>query len=340
VNTVEIGNNVVGLGNQPGIGSTTSLLIGSAAALTLTNTTGNLTIQPNVGTLNLWGGLGTSIQSGSGNISLNAAANDVVFNSTTGNVDFTGVGGNVDFTGVTVLGLPAGGDLWSDPVDSSLVPTVTNNFNIGSSPNLGFQNAYFNSILSVGDSSSSLTINAIIASGTPSNLPVNAGSVFVLPSGSGTKSINLISLNNAGSTDSIFAYTGDSSGNGNTGGIHLVTGDKTGANGSSGNLVFTTGVGNQGSGNMSFTIGTATARGEFKFLKQGIAAPSPNDVWTCTNADGSGYWATPAGGGDAWSDPVNSNIIPDLESNNRDLGSAANSFNAAYVKGLWNSNKS
>lgn len=50
------------------------------------------------------------------------------------------------------------------------------------------------------------------------------------------------------------------------------------------------------SGDMRFTIGTAAGtQGSFKFLKSGLA-PSVGDVWTASNADGSGYWAAPSPG--------------------------------------------
>lgn len=42
------------------------------------------------------------------------------------------------------------------------------------------------------------------------------------------------------------------------------------------------------------------------------------------------------GGGDAWSDPVDANIIPDSTANARDLGSATNLFNALYPTRIYN----
>lgn len=49
------------------------------------------------------------------------------------------------------------------------------------------------------------------------------------------------------------------------------------------------------SGNIELSIGTGASQGEIKFLKDG-QAPTIGDVWTATNADGSGYWATGGGG--------------------------------------------
>ena len=84
--------------------------------------------------------------------------------------------------------------------------------------------------------------------------------------------------------------------------------------GNTGPLRFQTGNSSSfNSGDMSFRIGTAAGtQGAFKFLKAG-AAPTPGDVWTCSNADGSGYWAA-GGGGITWSTPVDANIVPDTDS--------------------------
>lgn len=66
-------------------------------------------------------------------------------------------------------------------------------------------------------------------------------------------------------------------------------------------LIFDTGnktAGTGNSGGVKFTIGTSSggSQGSFKFLKSGVA-PSVGDVWTASNADGTGYWAAPSGGG-------------------------------------------
>ena len=140
-----------------------------------------------------------------------------------------------------------------------------------------------------------------------------------------------------GSTGGMYAYTGDNEGSGPTGEFFFSSGEAKGS-GKSGNMAFQSGnvsagsaasgdvyvasgqntsTGNTGpltfatgnasggnSGNMTFTIGTASGTaGVFKFLKSG-SAPSVGHVWTASNADGTGYWAAPAGGS-----AVNSKLI-------------------------------
>lgn len=76
-----------------------------------------------------------------------------------------------------------------------------------------------------------------------------------------------------------------------------------GLNGSTGSYGITTGNNGAGdSGGIPLIIGTASGtQGEFRLLKNGVA-PTVGDVWTATNVNGEGYWATPvaaSGGGGA-----------------------------------------
>jgi len=77
------------------------------------------------------------------------------------------------------------------------------------------------------------------------------------------------------------------------------TGNHTAVTGGqkSGDINKTTGDSADGdSGSYNFVIGTAVGtQGEFKFLKSGVP-PTPGDLWTATNADGSGYYASPPSG--------------------------------------------
>lgn len=56
-------------------------------------------------------------------------------------------------------------------------------------------------------------------------------------------------------------------------------------------------------------------------------------VWTSTDAFGRGHWAVAAGGGDAWSDVVDANIIPDALGT-RDIGTTALPMNKIFTEAL------
>lgn len=121
-----------------------------------------------------------------------------------------------------------------------------------------------------------------------------------------------------GSSGTLEIWTGDSQGTGgNSGAFFLSTGILSGSGtGNSGNVsmetggVFGTRTGNSGtinlitgnstngnSGDLNLRVGTAGGtQGNFKFLRVGDA-PAVGEVWTCSNSDGTGYWAPAAAGG-------------------------------------------
>jgi hypothetical protein len=280
VNTVEIGNNVVNLGNQPGIGSTTSLLIGSATALTLTNTTGNLTIQPNVGTLNLWGGLGTSIQGGSGNITLSGAANNIQLTTSSGTINFNdgseaGAGAGAVWTqaaadGVGGWAAPAAGgaDLQLSnltgvtAVPVSLIPVGAISLGSGSGANQQWQNiwgatlnvggAFANGEVRVKDSDGDT--KGVIRGAEGGTAPDGLDYDFTLKTDPNQNTRGLAvysdsqSSANATPTTKVFFGSGNKSNAGESGGsgfVYIKSGDAAGS-GPSGDLVLETGSVNTG----------------------------------------------------------------------------------------------
>jgi hypothetical protein len=105
----------------------------------------------------------------------------------------------------------------------------------------------------------------------------------------------------------------------------------TGFAGDTGSLILETGNASAGdSGDVSIQTGTASGtRGEIK-LKNGSEG-TIGHIWTSTGTAGEGGWAAASGGGgDAWSDLVDSNIIPD-GNGTREIGNGANGFKKLYM---------
>ncbi len=193
------------------------------------------------------------------------------------------------------------GDKWSDPVDSSIVPTGNPSvFSIGtgSSP---FLNGHFTGTLSVpfiASTSSDLTITGHL-------VPFSDGSQNLGTSIFGGRWQDLFLSGQVSCFDINIQDTNSQVIN-------------TGPNW----IRFT----DMASGSVTTPLSVATSNlfldtstGEISVKKFGGGTVS---------LEGAGA------GGDNWGDPVDANIIPDLTTNNRDLGSATNQFNRAWFDNI------
>jgi hypothetical protein len=205
-----------------------------------------------------------------------------------------------------------GGDLWSDPVDSDIVPTGNDNtYDLGDTTD-GFATITTNALnvgkhgggaIGLQNNSGSGSITGFITGATgssPSGASVNVRTRLVYPNAA----MGMLGDSNA---------TADAT---KTGDLYIETGNKTAGTGDSGSINIYTGTSAGGTrGSINLADGSEGTIGH---------------VWTSTGTAGEGNWAAAAGGGDLWSDPVDSDIVPD-GANTRDLGTNGNRFAQAHI---------
>jgi len=116
--------------------------------------------------------------------------------------------------------------------------------------------------------------------------------------------------------EGLIIYSENTTGGTNAGDLRLESGNSV--NGAAGDIIVRTGLesGAGTDGKLFVDIPTKGTNG---------------DVLTQTGVLGETIWATPAGGGgDAWSDPVDANIVPDVSAS-RDVGSTAKFFDRMFA---------
>lgn len=143
-----------------------------------------------------------------------------------------------------------------------------------------------------------------------------------------------------GSSGNVLIRAGNARDGGTPGQVQISTFDAVAGNTNSGTINLRTGnsIGTGNSGNIELIIGTSSGtQGNIRLLKSGLL-PTPGDVWTCTAADGSGYWAPAASGGanTALSNltsptSINQDLLPS-SALGRSLGSSALPFDRARVR--------
>lgn len=140
------------------------------------------------------------------------------------------------------------------------------------------------------------TQNLTIRTGSSSN---NTSGALLVESGPGTGTFGgsgnatFQSGNSAGQSGDVFVLSGTSGNGDNSGVVTVASSPGAGSGSSSGNIDIHSGTntGTGSSGNILLTVGTTTGtRGNFKFLKTGVASVS-GQVWTASATDGTGYWA-------------------------------------------------
>ncbi len=193
-----------------------------------------------------------------------------------------------------------GGDLWSDPVDADIVPDAANTRDLGTLANpfeLGNIDRVFVTD-GVGGATGSLDLG--------SNLLSISG--FLIRTQATDIPLTIQTLN-------------DSDANADpTQNVYILSGNKLAGTGDSGDIIAQTGTSAGG------------ARGQFVY-KDGTEGTS-GDVLTSTGILGEVSWITPAGGGgDLWSDPVDSSITLDADVT-YDIGTATESVRDIYLKSL------
>lgn len=195
--------------------------------------------------------------------------------------------------------------------------------------------------------------NTVSSTGATGQLYIGTGDHFDSGSSGRTGNVTLISGYNAGSGtsgDMYFESGGTGSGGGNTGPVFVRSGQAQ--IGNSGKVTVTSGRGAgiaSNSGILELLTGiTSNGNSGGIFIKPGIPSGTGNrgliylqdgsegtagHVWTSTGINGEGQWQAASPSGDAWSDPVDSNIIPDT-TGAYNLGSSGLQFGTTYTQGM------
>ena len=226
-----------------------------------------------------------------------------------------------------------GGDLWSDPVDSNITFDTNGTYSFGTGTGDAANRVWANSVrlgatfdgfIEMLDSGG--TTHGTIAADVSSTIALqiandgNQGKINIIGSFASSGPAEGVEISTAGgsgafSIKDIFIHTDANAGAGN-------------------------------GGDIIFDIATAGGtQGVYKFLRQGDA-PSVSDVWTASNADGTGYWAAPAAGGATTAlDNLASvaiggvaldgtgNVVPDV-TNVSTLGSASKDYTHVYTRNI------
>lgn len=199
-----------------------------------------------------------------------------------------------------------GGDLWSDVVDSNI---ITDGFN----RDLGSIAGPFGELFLRADAASNSDLIVTKNSSGQNQFLITSEST-TMPSGIAAN----IHFDLAKPFDNLGISTARSTTATATGKILIETGNN---------------VSTGDSGDIELRIGSISsgASGVIKF-KDGSEGIS-GECWVSNNTGGEGNWDTCPGGGDLWSDPVDSNIIPD-GNDTRQMGSGSNNFNTIHTTTL------
>lgn len=301
------------------VGSATGLSIrGTNPARNVTISGGSASAATAAGNIIIAGGVlqlaatvpsgSVSIASGAGTLAGTTTATGNVTISTANNLG-TVAGANsgtISITAGTVVGGTRGRldiDVRLVTSTSSIHPTVTNTHDLGSG-SANWRVVY--SRLFLGNAGSLIAFGSDFNTGLPSsfesgysNTTANVNTTTVrtgnmLSGGSGTigdvlirggDNFEVTNNNNSGGVQIFSGTSNNTSGTPRTGHIQIFSGTPTGTNVGTGSILMT----------IAAPTGTGV-QGDFKFLKTG-AAPVVGHVWTCSNVDGTGYYAAAGGGG-------------------------------------------
>jgi hypothetical protein len=170
-----------------------------------------------------------------------------------------------------------GGDLWSDPVNSNIVPDTDNTYTIGDLSNK-FAVVHSRNFESRGTTASASGLMSLNNTSGDSLVRIQAGNTT--PTGVASSGAMFDGFNLVGDL-AVHSNNNNDVNSTATKSVAIETGNKTAGTGNSGDIKMTVGTSSGGT------------QGDFKFLKSGTVN-SIGDVWTATSTDGKGYWAAGA----------------------------------------------